>query len=453
MTQKAWYTVSILVVVALMGVALFFSLPIKQKTELGLDLQGGIQVVLQATPSKKGEVITREKLDQAKFVLEERVNGLGVSESSVEVLQNNQFLVQLPGVKDPDRALEIIGQTAKLEFAIVKPGQDVKVDELIALREAGETTRPDGSPVKMTPAEKTQLLGPVQLTGESLSEAFASFDTQSNQPIVNFNLKSAGAKKFGQVTAQNINKRLAIVLDDQFVSAPTIQSQITNSGQITGVGDLQEAKDIALVLDAGALPVQLVPQTNQIVGPTLGAESLQQALYAAAAGFAIVLIYFILFYRAFGLLGWVSLGVFTVLIWGLLQAVGVVMTLPGLAGAILMIGIAADSSIIIFERIKDEMRAGKSMRTSMETGFTHGFQTFLDADLVTFVTAAILFYFGVSTVKGFALVLMLGIVVDLVSSFLFKRSALGLLSRVRWVRQPWLLGIRGLPKKDQGEAA
>jgi len=451
-STKTKSIISLLVVAIAVVVSFFTFWPLQDTTKLGLDLQGGLQVVLQAEPAEEGEEVTAEKLDEAKFILENRVNGLGVSESTIETLQNDQFLIQLPGIDDPEEALELIQVTALLEFAIVQDGQDAAVNTLINLREQGFTTREDGSSLEMSEEEQLELLGETELTGEVLSDSFASFDTQTDAPIVSFSMTREGSRLFGDLTSNNIGKRLAIVLDSNIVSAPTIQSQITNQGQITGVGELDDAKNIALVLDAGALPLSLEPVTNSIVGPTLGKESLNQGLIAAGAGLGLVLIYFLVFYRAFGVLTWGSLVVFSITFWGLLTAVGVTLTLPGIAGAILLIGIAADSSIIILERIKDEMRAGKTMRTSMETGFSAGFQTFLDADLVTFVTAAVLFYFGVSTVKGFALILMIGIVVDLFTSYFFKRPSLLLAARVKMLRKPWLIGVRGLPKKDEGTA-
>ncbi|MDP3013260.1 MAG: protein translocase subunit SecD, partial [Candidatus Subteraquimicrobiales bacterium] len=252
-----------------------------------------------------------------------------------------------------------------------------------------------------------------------------------------------GARKFDEVAKKFFGNRLAIVLDGEIISAPVIQAtEFRGKAQITGKFTADEARELVLVLKTGALPVELEVSEYRTVGPTLGRDSLLAGLKAGLIGLGLVALFMLGYYRLFGFLSWIGLAVFASLLSGLLVVVGATLTLPGIAGIILMIGIAADSSIIVFERIKEEARSKKTLRVAIEIGFSHGFKTFLDADLVSFITALILFYFGIGPVKGFALILMLGIICDILTSFLFTRSVLGLLASTNLAQKPNLLGIK-----------
>jgi preprotein translocase subunit SecD len=396
-------------------------LPKTSTTKLGLDLRGGVYVVLAAV-STKNNPVTEQSMDQAMLVIRDRVDRLGVAEPQIERQGKNNILVQLPGVKNPAQTIKLLKQLAVLEFVEVT-GEDKKKAEV--------------------------KLGKTLLTGSALKNARASFTAQG-APQVEMTFNAEGAKKFEEITTRlskfperDPKKRLAIVLDKKMITAPNVQGAITGgNAEITGLKSVDEAKRIALVLQSGALPVTLDIQQNRTVGATLGKDSLNAGLRAGIIGLILVALYLLFFYRVYAVLGWISLSIFGIILWGSLVAVGATLTLPGIAGAILMVGIAADSSIIIFERIKDEVKHGRPMRTAIETGFTHGFQTFLDADLVSLVTATILFYFGAGTVKGFALTLMLGIFCDLFVAYFFKRAALNLLARMPIMRKPWLIGVK-----------
>lgn len=413
MTNKQKYLLALGFVFVLLGAAVYglFVRPPK----LGLDLRGGLHVVLTAR-EKPGAPVTEEAMEQTKRIIDQRVNRLGVAEPGIERQGGRNIMVQLPGVKEPQKALEVIGKTALLEFKPV-----LNFDE----------------------EEKKYVLGPTLLTGKALSGAKVGED-ELGRPAVDITFNKEGAKKFDEIAKEFYQKQLAIVLDNVVMSAPVIQStKYGGKAQITGDFTIDEARRLVVVLQYGALPVELEISETRVVGPTLGHDSLIAGLRAGIIGLILVALFMLGFYRVLGFLSWLTLTVFAVLLGGLLVLVNATLTLPGIAGIILMIGVAADSSIIVFERIKEEARGGKTIRTAMDTGFTHGFRTFLDADLVALTTAIILFWFGVGPVRGFALTLMLGIACDIFTSLFFTRSVLGLLARTRLVKKPRLLGMRG----------
>lgn len=404
---------------------------------LGLDLKGGLNVVLTAKDTPKNPV-NDKTMEQALFIMRSRVDKLGVSEPSIEQHGKNNIIVQLPGVKDSDEALDIIGKTALLEFAIVE--EKYKNRPVFELNDAK--------------AKGEKVLGPTLLTGDSVSNASPQFAPQGGSGYqVNLQFKGKGIDKFGEITTKYTKKQLAIVLDGSIITAPTIQQPLTTGdGVITGMDSFEEAKKVSLVLQTGQLPFELKISQQQQVGPTLGKDSLKAAFIAAIIGFILVALFMLGFYRVFGLISIIGLGLYILLLLGsmvLLDIIlgaaglaGISLSLPSMAGLILMIGVAADSSIIIFERIKEETRSGRSFRTAIDTGFSHGFQTFLDADLVTFLTAAILFYFGIGLVKGFALTLMLGITVDLIISLFYKRSVLKIIASKDLIKNPSWIGLK-----------
>ena len=418
MTNQQKYVLTlgfVILLVALAMVDLFVTHVLLEPPKLGLDLKGGMNVILTAK-ERKGTKITPDTMKQARFVIEQRVNALGVSEPEIGTQGGRNILVQLPGVKDPEKVLDIIGKTALLEFKEVKSGSGGVAGGM--------------------------LLGSTALTGDALKKAQVEFDNLG-KPKVGLAFNQKGAKKFGELTKRLKGKQLAIVLDGKVMSAPTVQTEITGGkAEITGKFTLDEVKRLVLVLNSGRLPVHLEISENRTIGPTLGSESLRAGLIAGILGLALVALFMVGFYRLFGLIAWLALAIFGATLFTLLAAVKATLTLPGIAGIILMIGIAADSSIIIFERIKEEVKRGKTMRVAMESGFNLGFQTFLDADLVTFITALILFLFGIGPVKGFALTLMLGVGADLFTSFLFKRSVLGLLASHNILTRASFLGAR-----------
>lgn len=428
MTDKQKHLISLGILVLFVAASVFMIYPVNKSAKLGLDLKGGLSIIYTAkdTPGAK---VTDDKMKQAEYVLRERVDALGVSEPEIQREGPRNIMVQLPGIKDPEKAKEILGKPAVLQFAIVS-------DQYSAFNEKElNTMKKQGKPV----------LGPVLLTGDKITSARAAYGGQVGaQPIVSFSLNNEGANTFAQVTAQNVNKRLAIVLDGKIVTAPNIQGPIPDGkGEITGIKSIDEAKEIALVLNTGSIPVTLDISEAQSVGPTLGADALRAGIVAGIVGFALVAIYMLLYYQGLGLVTWVGLSMYATLVWGVVATIGRTygwtLTLPGIAGLIISIGIAADSKIIIFERLKEEMRSKKTFRTAVESGFWHGFRTSLDADIVTMVAALVLFLVGIGPVRGFALTLIIGLVLDVVTMLLFTRPVLGLLAQIWPVKSPAML--------------
>lgn len=438
MSNRQKYQISLVFILLLVGGSVY--LLIKQPPKLGLDLRGGMNVILTAK-TKPGAPVTSKTMEQALFVIEQRVNKLGVTEPQISRQGSGSIMVQLPGIKDPDRVLDIIGKTALLEFRPVK-------DEFAKFSDSqlNQMIKKGQDPLVPLPPQ-------LRLTGDALSSANVGYEESGGKPKVNLTFTSAGGKKFDKLAAQFYQKRLAIVLDNKIQSAPVLQStHFGGRAEITGNFSVDSAKDLALVLQTGRLPVELVISANQTVGPTLGRDSLMAGLRAGIIGLIVVALYMLVFYRIYGLLSWLTLTIFVTLLLGSMAAInallvlsktaGISLTLPGIAGVIFMFGSAADSSIIVYERIKEETKGGKSIRTAMNTGYAHGFKTFLDADLVTFLTAAILFYFGIGPVRGFALTLMLGIGCDLLTSYFFTRAVLGLLAPLRIFSNTAISGIR-----------
>ena len=359
--------------------------------KLGLDLQGGLRVVLQAEQEEPDP----EDMNAARNVIENRINEFGVSEPLIQTSGGNRILVELPGLSsaDQDRALGLIGQQAILEFRIVKPQS---VDKL-----AAEMTDED--------------LEPAAFTGEILSGAQADFDRSGgvtlSGAVVLFQIKREFASDFGDFTGSNVGNRMAIVLDDVVQTAPTINQRISDSGQITGVGDLEEASDIALVLRSGSLPLDLTVQEIRAIGPTLGQDSINAGRLAAVIGGALVIIAILLYYGPmFG--GVLTVGLILVMffIFGALAGLGAVLTLPGLAGLVLTIGAAVDGNVISFERIKEELRVGKSLRLAMKGGFGNSLSAIIDANVTTLLAAAALYQYTSGPVRGFAITLAIGII-------------------------------------------
>ncbi len=422
MPQRQKDTISLLLVLALVAGAIF--LVWRTPVRLGLDLQGGMMVVLSAKSADGGKV-TENEIEQAKFIIEERVNGLGVTEPQIErQIGTPNIIVQLPGIKDPNQALKLIRSTALLEFK-----------EVLG---TGPETGPNAG---------KEDLGPTLMTGKAVKSARVG-TSDLGQALVEFTLTSEGTKEFAKITKRLINKQLAIVLDDKVVSAPTIQSEITGGrGEITGKFTIDEAKDLVLVLNTGALPVKLDVAQQQTVGPTLGQDSLTAALRAGLFGMLMVGIFMLLVYRALGLIAVLSLLVFAVIFGGILTLIGATLTLPGIAGIILTAGLAADSSIVYFERFQEEFRQGREPRVSAKSGFKHAFRAMVDGDMTTLIIAATLvflsyLYFGSGPIRGFAFTLSIGIFCDLFIIYFFTRPALAKASGLSIFNNPLFIGAR-----------
>ena len=455
------------------------------RPQLGLDLQGGAAVVLE--PTRK---VSEGVLNQSIEIIRSRVDALGVAEPDIS-RQGDSIVVQLPGVKDQDRALQIVGQTAELRFRPVL--EEVPLSETAApttttsappvatsstIAPASTTTTAAPGAVKTTPREEDEAdkvvvlperekgeivrryrLGPAELTGKAVRTARAAFDANSGQWRVDFELTSAGSPQFDALAARNQGRQVAIVLDGVVRSAPTIQTdKFGGRGQITGNFGEREAKDLALVLRFGALPVQLKPQTVQKVSASLGKDSLQAGLLAGFVGLGLVLLYMILYYRALGLVVFLGLVVSGMLMWALVcvlgRTSGLALSLAGATGIIVSVGVTVDSYVVYFERLKDEIRAGKSIRSSVDRGFARAYRTILAADAASFIGAGLLYWLTVGAVRGFAFFLGLSVLLDLVIAYFFTRPMVILLGRNRvFTEARWLGVARGLAASPTGAGA
>jgi len=368
-------------------IAIFLSSPINEKINLGLDLQGGSHIILECVDTPNAPV-DNDAVNRVLEIIRNRIDQLGVSEPVIQRQGANRILVQLPGVEDPEAAVEIIGKTALLEFK----------------DEAGIT----------------------QLTGAHLLNAKTNFD-QFSRPIVLIEFDKIGAKEFGDATKSNVGKVLAITLDGKEISTPVVQEPILDGkAQITGKFTVESANHLAILLRAGALPVQVEILENRSVGPTLGRDSITKGIKAGIVGLILILTFMLIYYKGFGLVADFALVVCILLIVGALAGLKATLTLPGIAGMILTIGMAVDANILIFERIKEELRLEKTFRASIDAGFSKAFRTIFDANVTTLIAALALFYFGSGPIKGFAVTLSIGILASMFTAIVVTRIVLEL---------------------------
>ncbi len=516
---------------------------LKESINLGLDLKGGTQIILKPT-EREGEEVTSEKLEVAIGIIRDRIDRLGISEPLVTKDLSNNIVIQLPGVKDPDTAKEVIGKTAQLEFRLVEgtfisiKGQSwdiVKFDpkksdpnkgqliinpeadrviliedintlinsgtvniiaELVTDPETGELilVRPDlvgadeensdtedsskiNTDINIDPEkiigkiiydpetrelllvsgedesevgeilvdsrnDAATLVGPALLTGDKLAKAIAGYDTYGEIRVA-LSFKGEGIDTFAKITSENIGRNLAIVLDEEIKSAPYIKVSIPDGeAEITGIGSIEEAKNVELVLQTGALPVNLHIEESVTVGPTLGMDSLTRGLYAGIIGFILIIIFMFFYYRGLGIFSALGLIIYIIIFWGILAGIDAALTLPGIAGIILTIGMAVDANVIIFERIKEEIIKSKSPRIAIGDGFKNAIRTIVDSNVTTLITAAALYRFGTGPIKGFAVTLSLGVVISMVISLLFTRSIIFLMAGIPRMAAPGFLGVR-----------
>ena len=371
-----------------------------------------------------------ESVRQALQTIERRVNELGVAEPIVAPYSvgGDQILVQLPGVSDVARAKEIIRSTALLELKIVEDGPAASEEMLLQTRNG--VLPPDmevvtGASNMLTggaPETVYYLVRRVAaVTGRDLRNARPTLD-EFNQPAVSFSLNREGARKFGEVTGQNIGRNLAILLDGRVETAPTIEGRITDEGQISGVFTQQEAADLGLVLRSGALPASLTYLEERTIGPTLGADSVRAGVIASVSGLVVVAIFMLVYYRLSGINAVVAVGMNLLILMGFMAYLGAVLTLPGIAGLILTIGIGVDSNVLIFERIKEELRAEKGVKAAVSAGFDRVFLTILDTHIASLIAAAFLFQFGSGPIRGFATTLAIGLVSNVFTAVFVSRT-------------------------------
>jgi len=357
----------------------------------------------------------RQAVDQSIQIVERRVNELGLVEPTIQREGADRILVQVPGLQDPSRLKEILGKTAKLDFRMV----DVSMTP-----EQADQSHPADSEILPgeTPGQKYLIEKRVLVSGADLTDAQPGFDQRTNEPVVNFRFNSAGARKFAEVTQANVGKPFAIVLDNKVISAPVIREPILGgSGQISGNFTVQSANDLAILLRAGALPAPLTIIEERTVGPGLGQDSINAGEHAAYAGAALVIIFMLATYGLFGLFANIAVAVNVAMIFGILSLLSATLTLPGIAGIVLTVGIAVDSNVLIYERIREEVRAGRSAINAIDAGFSRALATILDSNITTFIAAAVLFYIGTGPVRGFAVTLGIGIITTLFTAFTLTR--------------------------------
>jgi preprotein translocase subunit SecD len=381
--------------------------------------------------------LRQDAVVQALQTIERRVNELGVSEPTISIQGVDQLLVQLPGVTDVERAKDIISSTAVLELKLVDNGPFATRE--LALQ-AYNNKLPDD--IEILPGKvdgSTEAGGgsafygvrkPAVVAGSDLRSAQQSLD-QYNRPAVHFTLKQDAATRFGNFSEANIGRRLGIVLDNRVLSAPTLNSRITDSGEITGVSQ-QEAQDLVITLKSGALPARLDYMQQQTIGPSLGADSIRAGVLASVVGLVLIVIFMLIYYKLSGVNAVVALVFNLVILLGLMSYIGAVMTLPGIAGFVLTMGIGVDSNVLIFERIKEELEAGRGVRPSINAGFGRVFLTLLDTHISAVIGALFLFQFGTGPIRGFAYTLLLGLASNLFTSTFVSRTMFELaLSRRR----------------------
>lgn len=413
----------------------------------------GAGLVLKLS-DKEATRIKDNATDQALETIRNRIDQFGVAEPTIHRQAENEIVVQLPGIKDPKRAIEIIGKTAQLEFklvddvspiaaeipAVIRPDEEESLlkrfadklppdDEIlferVVNRETGEVTK---RPILL----KKQTL----LTGDYLTEAKVNIDQRFNEPYVSITFNAAGAKLFEDITAANVKKRLAIILDGNVYSAPVIQERIAGgNAQITGRFSMEEARDLAIVLRAGALPAPLKMLQNVTVGPSLGRDSIEAGKRAGIIGALVVITFMVFYYRLSGLVADFALILNVILLLGAMASLNATMTLPGIAGIILAVGMAVDSNVLMFERMREELRAGKTPRAAVDSGYDKAFWTIFDSHVTTLITAAVLFQFGTGPIKGFAVTLSLGVAINLFTALVGTKSVFDLINSRKEVKK------------------
>lgn len=439
MRKDFWVLIFVLL---LFGFALWVITPIDSERfgrhgmHLGLDLKGGSHIVYEADLSKKDP--SQSDADAMTGVIqkiERRVNEYGVTEPLIQQLGTDRILVQLPGVRDINEAIRLLGQTAQLDFRELKLG-------------------PDGKPVVNDKGEQEWVIAKAkgsdgqerELTGKYFKpNAQVVISQQKNEPEVSFEWNSEGAVLFKQITERNLQKPLGIFLDNRLISAPTVQAVIEDRGVITGL-TINEARTLAIQLNSGALDVPLTIIQRSDVDATLGADSLQKSLIAGLIGLALVVLFMVIYYRVPGVIAAVALAIYAVLVLAIFKMIPVVLTLPGMAGFIVSIGMAVDANVLIFERMKEELRMGKTLGAAVDAGFNRAWSAIRDSNITTFIACGVLYWLGGTLgafmVRGFAVTLFLGVLVSMFSAIMVSRTFLRLLVASRWVTSLKAYGVK-----------
>ncbi len=393
------------------------------KTEVGPHKEEGVPVRITLNPKARVQIM-KLAADQALETIRNRIDQFGVTEPDIRPQEDYRLLVQLPGIKDPKRAIELIGKTALLEFKLV--------DEENSLEEALKGNIPPGSEILYQVSVNSEtgrtakvpylLKTRTSLTGEYLTDAKVQIDSRDNMPYVSLSFNAQGARLFERITGENVDKKLAIVLDDNVYSAPVIRDRISGGkAMIEGRFTMEEARDLAIVLRAGALPAPVKILEERTVGPSLGRDSIEKGFKSMIIGGIVVILFMIIYYGLSGVFADMALMLNILFIMAGLAFFGATLTLPGIAGIILTIGMAVDANVLIFERVREELRLGKPARAAIEGGYSKALVTILDANVTTFIAALVLFQFGTGPVRGFAVTLSIGIVASFVTAVFITR--------------------------------
>ncbi|MDZ7968844.1 MULTISPECIES: protein translocase subunit SecD [unclassified Nostoc] len=439
---------------------------------LGLDLRGGSQLTIQVKPSADIPKITERELEGVKKVVEGRINGLGVSEPVIQTVGTDKILVQLPGVNDPEQAERVLGGTAQLEFRTQKANTET---QLLAFQASRAELKFKQEELRKS-TDKAAIVKnqeDLQKNNQAIAELFESTDppligkylkdaygepTQGNNWNVAIRFDQKGGELFANLTKNlaGTGRSIGVFLDNELISAPTVGIEFAATGitggsaVITGRFTAQQANDLGVQLRGGALPVPVEVAERRTVGATLGKDSIQSSIYAGVGGLTLVLIFMVVYYRLPGLIADISLVIYSLLTWSTFALLGVTLTLPGIAGFILSIGMAVDANVLIFERTREELRAGKSLYRSVESGFYRAFSSILDSNVTTWIACAALFWLGSGLVKGFALTLALGVAVSMFTAITCSRTLLFLAISIHSLRKTELF-CPNLPASNKAE--
>ena len=399
-------------VVIIVAVFTVFVSPLAQSIRQGLDLQGGTHVVLEAEDTPEA-IVNEDAMERVVRIMEKRVNELGLAEPIVQRQGQRRIIVELPGIKDPDRAIQVIGKTAMLEFK----------------NEEGETC----------------------LTGTDLADAHEQTD-QAGQNLVSLEFSAEGGKKFADLTSKNVGRTIAILLDGEVLTAPRVNEAITvGKAVITGNKTLEEAHNLAILLRSGSLPVKVNIIETRTVGPSLGQDSKDKSVFAFALGLGAVILFMVLFYRLSGFIADISLMAYVIMLLFSLKMLDATLTLPGVAGIILSIGMAVDANVLIFEHFKEEFLKGKTLRLAMDAGFSRAFTTIFDSNITTIIAAGVLFCFGTGSIRGFAITLGLGVILSMFTAITLTQFMTKNLIAASLFKNPKIYGINKLPKEEAKE--
>jgi preprotein translocase subunit SecD len=439
--------INLLVIAVLMGIGAWIDLPGARNvfgheisTHKGLDLQGGISILLKASPPPGQSSIDADQMTAVQTIVTQRVNAFGVSEPQIQQQGSDHILVELPGIQDQDLAVKTIGNTGLLEWIDLSGSPNAKVGDDVTNQ-------------------------PVVVTGKDLTNAGVGIDQQTNTPEIDFNFNDQGAQTFSQFTGSHIGQLLGIALDKKLIEVATIQAQISNSGRITGRFSLDDAKSIVIQLKYGALPVPLSVEATTSVGPTLGQDSVQRSFTAGEIGLGIVVAFMLLYYRLPGVVATLGLGAYGIWTYAIFRLWPVVLTLPGIAGFILSIGMAVDANVLIFERMKEELRGGKTLGAALEAGFSRALPSIRDSNACTIIICIVLYFFGsnfgASIIQGFAVTLATGVIVSFCTAYfcsrVFLRTLLMLIPRAQHAmantRLRWLFGLEARQERAAMPAA